>query len=595
MTPAEKANENARLMAARRGQTARPLLTDAQLAGEEPLSPDTISPTPKININQPYDALAAAVAKCVPGKGLYWHDGFYCTIHRAENSTGFEFRPMTPDRFSTWLPANGVCRFFSPARSEKVPEKITSLSPAQCKIIMEADVLRAAVPEVREVAPIRLPLVSYNKKGEIDIYPAPLGYDPSSKIYTLDGLPMSWDRHKVPPLERCVRILAHIFSEFPLDGGDLPLTRCRSLGAVITAMLGQFLHHSIPLFPMVVANANQPGTGKTFCIQAILAPFFGFVSPGNYIEDENEMRKTLNAALFDGSPYYFLDDVRAITGRNLPRFITGTRIRDRELGTNRLFDKPQRMQFFVTGNSLKMLPDLERRQLPIDLFFAGDATKRTGFKNLKEEHFRSEEWRRSILQCLWGLCVHWLNAGAPSLGDVPALTSFKPYVGLAAAIAVHAGFASPFGERLVELDAGDTMGKALIELVIYLADLILPPADDPNRPHSHLTATYTVENMVEIAKAHHILDIITNGARDPHIALGRAMRTLNGRQFTDSLGRTFLVGGKTRRASTEYPFFILSEPVRTMEETATLDAPPEAMSAEDAEAMAEFEYSPGDL
>jgi hypothetical protein len=319
------------------------------------------------------------------------------------------------------------------------------------------------------------------------------------------------------------------------------------------------------------------------------------VSPGNYIEDENEMRKTLNAALFDDSPYYFLDDVRAITGRNLPRFITGTNIRDRELGTNRLFDKPQRMQFFVTGNSLKMLPDLERRTLPIDLFYAGDASKRTGFSVLKESHFRSEEWRRSVLHCLWGLCVHWLEKGAPTLGDVPALTSFKPFVSTAAAIAVSAGFASPFGERLVELDTGDTMGRALVELVIYLADLILPPADDPNRPHSHLSATYTVENMVEIAKAHHILDIITNGARDPHIALGRAMRTLNGRQFTDSLGRTFLVGGKTRRASTEYPFFILSEPVRTLEETATLDAPPAAMSAEDAAAMAEFEYSPGDI
>lgn len=595
MTPAEKANENARLMAARRGQTARPILTDAQLEGEEPLSPDTISPTPKININQPYDVLASAVAKCIPGKGLYWHDGFYCTIHRAENSTGFEFRPMTPDRFSTWLPANGVCRFFSPARSEKVPEKITSLSPAQCKIIMEADVMRAAVPEVREVSPIRLPLISYNKKGEIDIYPAPLGYDPSSKIYTIDGLPMSWERHKVPPLERCVRILAHIFSDFPLDGGDLPVTRCRSLGSVITAMLGQFLHHSLPLFPMVVANANQPGTGKTFCVQAMLAPFFGYVSPGNHTEDDNEMRKTLNAALFDGSPYYFVDDVKTIAGRVLPRFITAHSIKDRELGTNRIFDKPQRMQFFVTGNALKMSPDLERRTLPIDLFYAGDASKRTGFSVLKESHFRSEEWRRSVMQCLWGLCVHWLEKGAPTLGDVPALTSFKPFVATAAAIAVSAGFASPFGERLVELDTGDTMGRALVELVIYLADLILPPADDPNRPHSHLSATYTVENMVEIAKAHHILDIITNGARDPNIALGRAMRSLNGRQFTDSLGRTFLVGGKTRRASTEYPFFILSEPVRTMEETATLDAPPEAMSAEDAAAMSEFEYSPGDI
>lgn len=592
MTPS-KASQNASTMSAMRGKAPRPKLTDAQLAGEEPLSPDTISPTPQINIKQPYDDLAKAVAKCVPGKGLFWHDGMFCTVHEAENSTGFEFRPMTPDRLTTWLPDNGVCRFFSPARSEKEDDKITSLSPAQAKILMESDILRAAVPEVREVSPIRLPLIRYNKKGEIDIYPAPVGYDPSSKIYTLDRLPISWERHKVPPLDRCVRILAHQFSDFPLDGGDLPLTRCRSLGAVITAMLGQFLHHSLPLFPMVVANANQPGTGKTFCIQAMLAPFFGYVSPGNHTEDDNEMRKTLNAALFDGSPYYFVDDVKTIAGRVLPRFITAHSIKDRELGTNRIFDKPQRMQFFVTGNSLKMSPDLERRTLPIDLFYAGDATKRTGFKVLKESYFRSEEWRKGILHALWGLCVHWLEKGAPTLGDVPALTSFKPFVATAAAIAVSAGFADPFGERLVELDTGDTMGRALVELVIYLADLIQPPADDPHRPHAQLCATYTVENMVEIAKTHHILDIITNGARDPHIALGRAMRSLNGRQFTDSMGRNFLVGGKTRRASTEYPFFILSEPVRTMEQTATLDAP--AMSPEEEEALEEFSYSPRDL
>lgn len=586
----DTAARNAERMATIRGK--KTTLTDEQLSGEEPLSADTLASVPKININQPYDVLAAAVAKCIPGKGLYFHDGMFCTIHPADNSTGFEFRPMSSERMSTWLPAHGVCRFYSPARSEKSPEKITSLSPAQARIIMESDVLRAAVPEVKEVSAIRLPLVSYNKKGEVDIQPAPLGYDPSSKIYTLDSLPMSWERHKVLPLDRCVKIIAHVFADFPLDGGDVPLTRCRSLGAVVTAMLGQFLHHSIPLFPMVVANANQPGTGKTFCVQAMLAPFFGYVSPGNHTEDDNEMRKTLNAALFDGSPYYFVDDVKTIAGRVLPRFITANSIKDRELGTNRIFDKPQRMQFFVTGNSLKMSPDLERRTLPIDLFYAGDATKRTGFKTLQESYFRSEEWRRSILQCLWGLCVHWLEKGAPTLGDVPALTSFKPYVSLAAAIAVSSGFASPFGERLVELDTGDTMGKALIELVIYLADSIQPPADDPGRPHDQLTETFTVDEMVEIAKAHHILDIITNGANNPNIALGRSMRTLNGRQFVDSYGRQFLVGGKTRRASTEYPFFILSAPSKTLEETANLDSP---LSEDDAAALSEFSYSPGSI
>lgn len=569
-------------------------LTDEQLAGEIPISNDQLAPLPKINVNQPYDVLAEAVAKCIAGKGLYYHDSLYCTIHKANNSTGFEFRTMTPERMTTWLVAAGVCRFFSPARGEKQPEKITSLSPAQARIILESDALRAAVPEVAEVSSIRLPLVRYDKNGKIDIYPAPLGYDPTSKIYTLDGLPMDWDRFKVPPLARCVKIISHVFSDFPLDGGDVPLTRCRSLGAIVTAMLGQFLHHAIPLFPMVVANANQPGTGKTFCVQTMLAPIFGHTSPGNHTEDDNEMRKTLNAALFDGAPYYFLDDIKTIAGRVLPRFITATSIRDRELGTNRLFDKPQRMQFFVTGNGLKMSPDLERRTLAIDLFFAGDATKRTGLNKLNESHFRSEDWRRSMLHCLWGLCVHWLQAGAPDIGEVPALTSFRPYVKLCASIAIFAGFASPFGERLVELDSGDTMGKALIELVIFLADLIQPPEDDPNRPHDRLSATYTVDDMVKIAESHHILDIITNGARDPKIALGRAMRALNGRQFEDSYGRQFLVGGKTRRASTEYPFFILSAPKRTLEQTSDLDAA-QPLSEEDAAALAEFDYRPRDL
>ena len=67
MTPS-KASQNAATMSAMRGKAPRPKLTDAQLAGEEPLSPDTISPTPQINIKQPYDDLAKAVAKCMRPK-----------------------------------------------------------------------------------------------------------------------------------------------------------------------------------------------------------------------------------------------------------------------------------------------------------------------------------------------------------------------------------------------------------------------------------------------------------------------------------------------------------------------------------------------
>lgn len=95
-----------------------------------------------------------------------------------------------------------------------------------------------------------------------------------------------------------MRAICHVFADFPLDGGPCHTIQSRSLGAIVTAMLGQFLHHCIDLFPMVCVNANQPGTGKSFCVQAMLAPFYGEISAGNHLEDDNEFRKTLNAAIF---------------------------------------------------------------------------------------------------------------------------------------------------------------------------------------------------------------------------------------------------------------------------------------------------------
>lgn len=532
-------------------------LSPASLATEA----RTEQPCHHINITSNYDILAEEIANCTATRGLYRYDRIYCTIEPAQNSTGFEFIPMTNTRICTWLPYTGTCRFFAPPRNQDDTPRPTNLTKTIADYILESDILRHTTPSIKEVSPLRLPLITY-KNGRATLNPAPIGYDPTTQIYTIDSIPINWDKHTAHPLTWCQRVLCHVFSDFPLDGGDLHPLQSRSMGALVTAMLGQFLHHSIPLFPIVIANANQPGTGKTFLIQAILAPFYGAVAPGNYTEDDNEMRKTLNSALFNGAPFFFLDDLKTIAGRVLPRFVTAPYIKDRELGKNVMFEKPQRMQFFISGNNLKTSTDIERRTLPIDLFYPGDATTRTDFTTLKEEHFTNKEWRTSMLEALWGLCVHWEKQGSPTLGDVPALTSFKPYVRTAAAIAVTAGFTSPFEPRPVNLDTGDTKKAALIRLLTHLAETILPPADDPTRPHTGLCNEFTVSTMVNIAREQHLLDIIVGTSRDQNISLGYQVRDLNGRQFTDTLGRTFRLGDKRRAASTNYPIYILSEPTQ---------------------------------
>lgn len=579
-------------------KAARTGLTAAQITGAAPLAPGSGAEPPPlaIPIKQTFAALAAAVAtalKAHPGR-LFIKDGAYGTVLVDRAKQRYQFLPMEPERLTTWLEEQGIAHFFALGKPPKATDKNpfpeptklpTSLSPAQAKIILSSDIVREAVPEIKEIMPLRLPICYRMANGNYRFAPAKQGYDPETKIYSLDFMPIDWSPTAAWPLQRCVRALIHVFKDFPLDGGTVPIMQSRSMGTIVTAMLGQFLHHGLTLFPMIAVNANQPGTGKSFCVQAMLAPFYGEISAGNYLEDDNEMRKTLNSAILEGQSVFFLDDIATLSGRVLPRYITLKSVKDRILGTNKNFEKENRMQFFVTGNGLKTNKDIERRVLPIDLFTAEDAPTRTAkLQDLKEEHFTNTAWRADMLRALWGLCLHWQNAGCPRRAT--PMASFKTYIDLCANIAMAAGFADPLSPRPINLDTGDTMGAALLELVILVADSILPA--DPTGPHTGLTETKKVSDLVDIARDADLLDIITNAAREPAAILGRQMRKLNGRRLKDSHGREFEIGNATRAVRTAYPFVIRSEPTRTLEEDTALNN----LSEEDAAALAEFSYTP---
>lgn len=525
----------------------------SQILGTAPsatLSPSTTDPAalPRINIKQPYSILAAATAAAIPAGALYIRqDGTYITIRETPATTtsigSFTVQPMTPKRFTTWIEQHAYYTQNSSPDSAR-----TSLSESQAALILESDILRSAIPIVSHISPVRLPVLRPGTTLEQPIFqPAPIGYDPATRIYTADTLPIPWS--KLYTAESVTRQLLHIFADFPLDGGDLDHRACRSMGAILCAMLGQFLHHTIDRFPLIILNANQPGTGKSFLARAILAPVHGDIDTINFNTDENELRKLLNTRLLDSSPYAFLDDIPSLISSTVNRYVTSTRITDRIMGRQESFTVENRMQFFITGNQLKTSKDVERRSLPIDLFCATDATTRTIGTRISEHGILTPTWRRDMLTALWSLVAGWMRAGCPKDPTTAARISSFEHFKTAAHITIWAGFMDPFGPRQVDLDTGDTMADSLTETIIYIST-----------NQQTTTETYTIDRILEIAAAIGKADIITGGARDPKKSLGHQMRRIKGRVFTDTYGRQFEVGNKRTSASSNYTITHLTPP-----------------------------------
>ncbi len=548
-------------------QQNAPHLTDAQMLGSEPLDP-TPPVRATLNIKLPRAYVAERVSQIVPSGLLYrWVDS-YVTVEPqpaaapsqgkkrgTQHESSSPLRPMTDARFTTWIE-----QFIEWRQNAKENAAVTSISEQQARYILASDVMRTSTPEIREICPVRLPIATRNgKKWHFE--PAPVGLDESTGIYTIDSVPINWARrYSIPEV---LHGFERVFKDFPLDGRDESFSfgTSRSAAACVCAMLSQFLHHNIQKFPMILALANQSGTGKSFLTETILAPVHGKLQAVNYAEDEAEMRKTLNSLLFDGSMVCYLDDIKTLANNTINRFVTAGAIRDRTLGTNQAFTLQNRMQFFCTGNNLKTTPDIARRSLPIDLFWAGNAAQRqfTGAV-LNEDTITEPAWRADMLSALWSLCKAWEDAGCPESCPNPP-NSFKDFAACAH-ITMFAGLANPFGPRQIELDSGDTMGEALETLIIGIADSIdgYWSSIMNKKVHTGQSETFTVQQLIEKAEDMQILDIITNYAKEPKRSLGSSMRKVKGKEYVDSTGRKFRVGSKRTKASNNYQFTILSEP-----------------------------------
>jgi hypothetical protein len=528
-------------------------LTTAQILGAAPVMVDG---RPNIRTNQQVSLIAQAVADNLPSGALYRYHDEYVTISTikstnqdGETTTELEKRPMDPRRFTTWIE-----QYMTFSAGPEDP--VESMGKNMAELILASDYLRAAVPEIAEIMPVRLPAWGVGPKGERFLRILPAGYDPATRIYSAETV--AWDANKVWPVAAVLRAMNKALASFPwAEKAAGPITHIRSASCFMAYMLGQFCRHLIGRQPMILIIGNQPGTGKTLLAKFALGPIYGVPNATPFPKDDAALQKLLFTKLISGAPYVLIDDLINLSSTTLNQYATSEAISDRVLGGNKEFCGVNRMQIVSTGNNLTVTPDIERRSLIIDLFDVCKSVEKNIANPLTEKVFSRPQWRREMLMALWSLVWHWNEQGCPSVCSASAMPSFEGFSEVVGSIVMTAGFISPFTKRPATTDGGDVRGNALERLLVALADKIQPAT--PEAPHTQLTHLYTVEDVMGVAGALGLVDIICSG-KNQNQSMGHQLRKLKGRQFVDSSGRVFTFGRREDAVSSQYNVVILSEP-----------------------------------
>jgi hypothetical protein len=450
-----------------------------------------------------------------------------------------ELAPMTADRFRSWHQ-----QFFTfHTTSPKGGRRTTNCTKDLAATMLAADIFRDELREIRTVANLRLP-VWRGEGQEKTIALLPEGYDPGSKTYTVPLLDYETDWQ----LEDAQGWLESTFGEFPFyETGDL-FTR-RSFAAHVAAMVGVFTSRLLPenaSRPMVVANGNQPGLGKTLLVHAELSPVHGQVEDDSKPKDEGELRKLLDSASLAGVPYIFLDDCSSLAAHDLNKFVTSAIHVPRILGKSTRVRCQNLAQVFATGNGLNLTSDLERRALVVDLFFQDEAMSREIPDPLTHSIVFGDDYRRAACGALWAMVRHWNEAGRPICRE-SRKPSFEAYASLVGSIVATCGLTNPFARRACT-SGGDEAGRALEKTVAALAG------------EAVFGDSLTTDQILAALREDDTLDLVAPFAKNDlgqRQAVGHKLRKLKGRTMTCTRGRRFEFGKREDAAGARYTLHFL--------------------------------------
>lgn len=526
-------------------------LTPAQVVGTMAVDSPAL---PCIDISVPISELTRAIVMNLPKHQLFMYKGKCVTVETEMNTDkdGNTFpevliREMDRHRFATWIEKY---IYFKKNAFDPVP---TSLGDPKIKQILASDIFLDALPRIREICPVRMPVWNKdNGKPRLSYR----GYDASNELYTLETAQFN-SMHHLPP-EECRQHLHDLLHGFPwadITDCSRTFTTSRNVAAFIAYMVGQFCRHLIKLQPMVLFNANQQGSGKTLLAAIGLAAVHGAPTITPYPDNDDELRQTLFSKLAAGAAYCLLDDLPSLTSKTINQFTTAPTLSLRKMYTQEDVKYPNAMQLISTGNDLRTTTDIERRAMIIDLFCAEKVTEISHGNHLDIFHLNRPKLRSKLLSVLWSMVRNWHGAGCPILCEKKAKASFESFAEIAGSITKFCGFSDPFEKRENTGSGGDTAAALLEQLIQEIATCSCPEYPENINVDTRILST---EECLQAAQNAGIADILCSGY-DKLKSLGMKLSKLKGRRFADKKGRMFQFGRRRSASRTNYEILFYSE------------------------------------
>ena len=376
---------------------------------------------------------------------------------------------MTPDVFRSWIETVAVPYKLktNPRKGPEEPEflKIRKSVPRDLSAgTLVSDFFKKHLRRLLKVN--RVPLPIKRADGRIELLSQ--GYDDESGIYTLapEGVKIS-----DYTLDESKAVLDDLLKEFPFTDVD-ETGQSRSKSVQIAAMLSLFTAGLLPanayrLSTMWTANSQR--SGKSLLAKIAITPVCGLAEVKSLPSSPEETRKILDAAALSAAPYLLFDDLFGyIQNQDLNAFMTADVWSGRLLNSQRTFQTERVSLVFLTGNQLKLSPDLANRVLICELAVEFADFQAREIKNvIDSQTLNSPAMRSRVLSALWGLVRHWDATGRKAGGK--RLAGFEHYCDVVGGIVIAAGYGDPCAKPTLDA-GGDEQSRDMETLIRLLYD-----------------------------------------------------------------------------------------------------------------------------
>jgi len=295
-------------------------------------------------------------------------------------------------------------------------------------------------PDMCSTPPVTLPVVSqvvyaptFDKSATMLDVP---GYHPSARRWYERTEPLNLTHMSVSEAKD---VLYDWLADFPfddgLDNGNGDTSRAHALGLFLLPFVRDMVRNT----PAHLIEAPTPGTGKSILAQILVSASMGRTPAiHSFPEKEEEVLKTLSAALLSGRPALIFDNVRGkLKSAAFEGALTTGQFAARILGVTGEMDVPVRTVWVLTSNNAEMNADLQRRMARIRIARLDGEP----FDRSKARHPDIIQWTLDNHEMLIsaGLCLiqHWIDEGMPP--GVETLGSYEEWARVIGGILASAG------------------------------------------------------------------------------------------------------------------------------------------------------------